>query len=133
MLTGDEHRPATALGRAAGIDHLRAELLPDDKLIAIEHLRTDGPVAMVGDGTNHAPASAAADVGIAIGAAATEVAIEAADIAVMADSLSHLPDRIGHARRTHTITIQNLVLSGLIIAYIRETQQREGFEPYPPD
>lgn len=121
MLTGDQHRTATAIGSAAGIDDLRSELLPDDKLLAVEQLRTHGPVAMVGDGINDAPALAAADVGIAMGAAGTDVAIEAADIAVMGDSLTHLPDLIDHARRTRRIMIQNLVLSGMIIATLIPT------------
>ena len=118
MLTGDQHRTATAIGAAAGIDDLRSELLPDDKLRAVEQLHTHGPVAMVGDGINDAPALAAADVGIAMGAAGTDVAIEAADIAVMGDSLTHLPDLIDHARRTRRIILQNLVLSGMIIAIL---------------
>jgi len=121
MLTGDQHRTATAIGSAAGIDDLRSELLPADKLLAVERLRTHGPVAMVGDGINDAPALAAADVGIAMGAAGSDVAIEAADIAVMGDSLTHLPDLIDHARRTRRIMIQNLVLSGMIIATLIPT------------
>ena len=121
MLTGDQHRTATAIGSAAGIDDLRAELLPNDKLAAVEQLRSHGPVAMVGDGINDAPALATADVGIAMGAAGSDVAVEAADIAVMGDSLTHLPDLIEHAHRTRTIMIQNLVLSGLIIAVLIPT------------
>ena len=121
MLTGDQHRTATAIGSAAGIDDLRAELLPDDKLTAVEQLRSHGPVAMVGDGINDAPALASADVGIAMGAAGSDVAVEAADIAVMGDSLTHLPDLIEHAHRTRTIMIQNLVLSGMIIAVLIPT------------
>jgi cation-transporting P-type ATPase G len=121
MLTGDQRRTATAIGSAAGIDDLRSELLPDDKLTAVEQLRAYGPVAMVGDGINDAPALAAADVGIAMGAAGTDVAVEAADIAVMGDSLTHLPDLIDHARRTRRIMIQNLVLSGMIIAVLIPT------------
>jgi len=121
MLTGDQHRTATAIGTAAGIDDLRSELLPEDKLTAIERLRTHGPVAMVGDGINDAPALAAADVGIAMGAAGSDVAVEAADIAVMGDSLTHLPDLIDHARRTRRIMIQNLILSGMIITVLIPT------------
>ena len=121
MLTGDQHRTATAIGSAAGIDDLRSELLPNDKLIAVEQLRSHGPVAMVGDGINDAPALATADVGIAMGAAGSDVAVEAADIAVMGDSLTHLPDLIEHAHRTRTIMIQNLVLSGMIIAVLIPT------------
>ncbi|HAP77463.1 MAG TPA: cadmium-transporting ATPase, partial [Acidimicrobiaceae bacterium] len=118
MLTGDQHRTATAIGWVAGIEDLRSELLPDDKRSAVERLRAHGSVAMVGDGINDAPALATADVGIAMGAAGSDVAVEAADIAVMGDSLTHLPDLIDHARRTRTIMIQNLVLSGMIIAVL---------------
>lgn len=121
MLTGDQLRTATAIGSAAGIEDLRAELLPADKLTAVEQLRSHGPVAMVGDGINDAPALASADVGIAMGAAGSDVAVEAADIAIMGDSLTHLPDLIEHARRTRTIMIQNLVLSAMIIAILIPT------------
>ena len=121
MLTGDHHRTANAIGAAAGIDDLRSELLPDDKLTAVEQLRVHGPVAMIGDGINDAPALATADVGIAMGAAGTDVAIEAADIAIMGDRLTHIPDLIDHARRTRRIMIQNLVLSGMIIAVLIPT------------
>lgn len=121
MLTGDQHATATAIGTAAGIGDLRSGLLPNDKLAAIEQLRIHGPVAMIGDGINDAPALATADVGIAMGAAGTDVAIEAADTAIMGDQLTHLPDLIDHARRTRRLMIQNLVLSGIIIAVLIPT------------
>lgn len=118
MLSGDNVATATAIGRDAGIDDIRGGLLPDDKTTAIRELQASGPVAMVGDGINDAPALATADVGIAMGVGGTDVAIEAADIAIMGDRLTHLPDLIGHARRTHKIMIQNLAMSGLIIAVL---------------
>lgn len=118
MLTGDNAGTAKAIGAAAGIDDIHAELLPTDKAAVIEQLRSRGPVVMVGDGINDAPALAGADVGIAMGWAGTDVAIEAADVAIMGDDLTHLGDLIAHARRTHTIMIQNLALSGLLIAVL---------------
>lgn len=118
MLSGDNIATANAVGHAAGIDDVRGGLLPADKTSAIEQLQRSGHVAMVGDGINDAPALATADVGIAMGAGGTDVAIEAADIAIMGDQLTHLPDLIGHARRTRKIMVQNLALSGLIIAVL---------------
>ena len=115
MLTGDNEGTARAVGAAAGIDDIHAALLPTDKADVIQRLRSHGPVVMVGDGINDAPALAAADVGIAMGAAGTDVAIEAADVAIMGDSLIHLDDLIHHARRTRKIMFQNLALSGVII------------------
>lgn len=116
MLTGDNAATAASVGQAAGIGVIRAELLPADKTTAIEQLAADGPVAMVGDGINDAPALATATVGIAMGAAGTDVAIEAADVAIMGDHLDHLPELVAHARRTRRIMLQNLVGSGAIIA-----------------
>jgi len=118
MLTGDNAGTAKAIGAAAGIDDIHAELLPTDKAAVIEQLQSHGPVVMVGDGINDAPALAGADVGIAMGWAGTDVAIEAADVAIMGDDLTHLGDLIAHARRTHTIMIQNLALSGLLVAVL---------------
>lgn len=118
MLTGDNAATAAALAVQAGIDDVRAELLPADKTRAVEQLAAHGGVAMVGDGINDAPALATAQVGIAMGAAGSDVAIEAADIAIMGDRLTHLPDVLDHAVRTRRIMIQNLVLSGLIIAVL---------------
>lgn len=115
MLTGDNRRTAYALGRAAGIDDVRAELLPEDKVIALSDLQGRGPVAMVGDGINDAPALATADVGIAMGAMGSDVAIETADVALMGQDLRHLPDVMTHARRALSIARQNLALSALIL------------------
>ncbi len=118
MLSGDNVATATAIGHDAGIDDIRGGLLPDDKTTAIQELQASGPVAMVGDGINDAPALATADVGIAMGVGGTDVAIEAADVAIMGDRLTHLPDLVGHARRTRKIMIQNLAMSSLIIAVL---------------
>ena len=116
MLTGDNRRTAQALGTAAGIDEVHAELLPEDKVRIVEQLRTRGAIAMVGDGINDAPALATADVGLAMGAMGSDVAIEAADVALLGEDLTHLPDVLAHARRAGRIMRQNLLLSGLIIA-----------------
>ena len=118
MLTGDNTATASALAAQAGIDDVRAELLPNDKARAVEQLAAHGAVAMVGDGINDALALATAQVGIAMGAAGSDVAIEAADIAIMGDRLTHLPDVIDHAVRARRIMIHNLVLSGAIIAVL---------------
>jgi len=116
MLTGDNQRTAQALGTAAGLDEIHAELLPEDKVRIVEQLSASGATAMVGDGINDAPALATADVGLAMGAMGSDVAIEAADVALMGEDLTHLPDVLAHARRAGRIMRQNLVLSGLIIA-----------------
>ena len=118
MLTGDNSRTAAALAADAGIGRVHAGLLPEDKARLIGELRGDGRVAMVGDGINDAPALAAADVGIAMGALGTDVAIETADIALMGDDLRHVPQAILHARRARTVMRQNLILSGAIIAIL---------------
>ena len=118
MLTGDHPATAVAVAHRAGITDARAGLLPHDKAEAVVELKRRGPVAMIGDGINDAPALAAADVGIAMGAAGSDVAIEAADVAIMGDHLTHLPELIDHARRARRIVTQNLVLSGLIIAVL---------------
>ncbi|MGY5766062.1 heavy metal translocating P-type ATPase [Brachybacterium sp. DNPG3] len=112
MLTGDARPVAEAVAREVGIDEVRAELLPEDKLAAVRGLRADGrTVAMVGDGVNDAPALATADIGIAMGAAGSGVAIETADIALMADDLRALPAAIGLARRTVAVMRQNIVIA----------------------
>ena len=115
MLTGDNERTAHALAERAGIDDVYAELLPTDKVTTVERLQGDRATAMVGDGINDAPALASADVGIAMGAMGTDVAIEAADVALMGDDLRHLPDTFVHARRAGRVMRQNLLLSGGIL------------------
>ncbi len=107
MLTGDNDATAQAIGREVGIDEVRSELLPADKVAAVEELLAEGPVAMVGDGVNDAPALARATLGVAMGAAGTDVAIETADVALMSDDLSKLAWLIGHSRRTLSIIRQN--------------------------
>lgn len=116
MLTGDNTRTAAAIASQAGIGRVHAALLPADKAVLVQELRARGAVAMVGDGINDAPALASADVGIAMGAMGTDVAIETADVALMGDDLRHLPQALLHAKRARTVMIQNLLMSGGIIA-----------------
>jgi len=116
MLTGDNQLAANAIAASAGIDEVFAELKPEDKKRKIEELDQQyGRVAMVGDGVNDAPALAVAHVGIAMGAAGTDVALETADVALMADDLSRLPYLIHFSRRNWSIIQQNLMLSVLVI------------------
>jgi Cd2+/Zn2+-exporting ATPase len=112
MLTGDNVETAEAVSQRLGIDDLRAELMPDEKVDIVRQLEASGQrVAFVGDGVNDAPALAAATVGIAMGAAGTDVALETADIALMSDDLSHLPFAIAISRKTSAIIKQNIVFS----------------------
>ena len=112
MLTGDNLATAQAVGRAAGIDDVRGGLLPEDKLAAIRELRQrHGPVAMIGDGINDAPALAQADIGFAMGAAGTDIAVEAADVVVMNDDLGRIAETVRLSRRTHAVLWQNIVLA----------------------
>jgi Cd2+/Zn2+-exporting ATPase len=112
MLTGDNTATAQTIAKQAGIDDARGNLLPEDKLAAIEDLRKRyGPVAMTGDGINDAPALARADIGIAMGAAGTDIAMEAADVVIMNDDLRRIPEAIRLSRRTHAVLWQNIVLA----------------------
>ncbi|MEX2549882.1 MAG: cation-translocating P-type ATPase, partial [Nitriliruptoraceae bacterium] len=112
MLTGDVPAVAESIGRTVGIDDIRAGLLPEDKLAAIAALQRDGyTVAMVGDGVNDAPALAIADIGIAMGAAGSAVAVETADIALMGDRLSKLSEAVRLAHRTVNNLRQNIVIA----------------------
>ena len=112
MLTGDNTATAAAVARAAGIADFRAELLPEQKVAAVEELvGRHGSVAMVGDGVNDAPAMAAATLGIAMGAGGTDAAIETADIALMSDDLSKIPWLIRHARRVLGVIRQNVAFA----------------------
>lgn len=118
VLTGDNRRTAEALAARAGVGRVEVELLPEDKARIVERLRMERPVAMVGDGINDAPALASADVGIAMGALGTDVAIETADVVLMGEDLRHLPASFRHARRALGIMRQNLVLSGAILVVL---------------
>ncbi len=112
MLTGDNQGTADVIAGEVGIDEVHAELLPADKVRAVESLvEKYGHVAMIGDGVNDAPALARATLGIAMGAAGSDAAIETADIALMADDLSKLPWLIKHSRRTLAIIRQNIIFS----------------------
>jgi Cd2+/Zn2+-exporting ATPase len=123
MLTGDNERTARAVAAKAGVDDFRADLLPEDKVNAIKSLLAEhGKVAMVGDGVNDAPAMALSTVGIAMGAAGTDTALETADIALMADDLSKLAYAIKLSRKTLRIIKQNiafaLIVKGLILLLV---------------
>ncbi len=112
MLTGDNANAARAISHAMGIDEFNAELLPEDKVTAVRALRQRyGTVAMVGDGVNDAPALAAADVGIAMGVAGTDAALETADVALMADDLMKLPFAFRLSRRTLRNIKANIAVS----------------------
>ena len=123
MLTGDNHSTAQAIAAKAGVDEFRSDLLPEDKVLAMKELLSKyNKVAMVGDGVNDAPAMALSTVGIAMGTAGTDAALETADIALMADDLSKLAYVIKLSRQTLRIIKQNitcaLVIKGLILLLV---------------
>ncbi len=119
MLTGDTRLVAEAIGAVTGVDEIHASLLPEDKLDAVARLQREGHVvAMVGDGVNDAPALAVADIGVAMGAAGSAVAVETADIALMGDKLLKLPEAIRLARRTVRVMRQNIAIALLTVVLL---------------
>jgi len=119
MLTGDNERAAHIIASECGIDDARAGLLPEDKLRIVEEMAKTGAVAMIGDGVNDTPAMAAATIGIAMGAAGTDAALETADIALMSDDLSKLAWLIRHSRRTLSIIKANIIFAlGLKLIFV---------------
>ncbi len=122
MLTGDHKEVAQAIARRLGIDDVYAELLPEDKVRLVKELDTQAPTAMVGDGINDAPAMALASVGVAMGAAGTDVALETADVVLMADDLTKLPFALELSKRARRIVFQNLIFSvGVMAALVIAT------------
>mgnify|MGYP006324083879 FL=1 len=112
MLTGDNQATAEAIGREAGLTDIRGNLLPEDKLAAIQAMQKQyGATAMTGDGINDAPALAQADIGVAMGAAGTDIAMEAADVVVMNDDLRRIAETVRLSQRTHAVLWQNIVLA----------------------
>ena len=116
MLTGDNARTARRIAGELGIDDVRAGLRPEDKVAAVRELERERPVLMVGDGVNDAPALAAATCGIAMGAAGSDAAIEAADVALMADDLGKLTEAIGLGHQARRVSAQNIVFALLVLA-----------------
>ncbi len=119
MLTGDNERSASAIARRVGVDEYRAQLLPTDKVEVVKQLRAQhGSVAMVGDGINDAPAMAVADIGIAMGAAGTDIAIEAGDVVLMSDDLAKLAYVRELSHRTVSVIRQNIAVSLVNVAFM---------------
>lgn len=118
MLSGDNQNVADAVAAAVGIDEAWGDLMPQQKVDAIQRIGKEVDVAMIGDGVNDAPAMAYATVGIAMGAAGSDVALETADVALMADDLNHLPFAIGLSRMTNRIIKQNLWISLGMVAFL---------------
>ena len=116
MLTGDNRGVAEAIAEELGIDEVYADLLPDEKVEKVEELKKSGMVAMVGDGVNDAPALATSHLGIAMGAAGTDVALETADVVLMGDDLTKLPYLLRLSRKSKRVVWQNIIFSmGVIV------------------
>jgi Cd2+/Zn2+-exporting ATPase len=118
MLTGDNSRVAQAIARQAGVDEFHADLLPEDKVRVVKELKSIGPVAMVGDGVNDAPALATATVGIAMGAAGTDVAMETADVVLMSDNLQNIGFALSLSRHARRLVHQNLAFATAVIVVL---------------
>ena len=119
ILSGDNPQVARAIGEQVGITDVTADLMPEEKVQAIKRLNKEqGGVAMIGDGVNDAPAMANATIGIAMGAAGSDVALETADVALMADDLSKLPFAIGLSRKTSRIIKQNIWISLGMVGFL---------------
>jgi Cd2+/Zn2+-exporting ATPase len=119
MLTGDETKIAASIAEKLGLDQYQANLLPEEKAEAVKKMQQQGhKVAMIGDGINDAPSLAAADIGIAMGAAGTDAAIETADIALMADNIEKLPFALGLSKSTTKNIKQNIVFAILVVAVL---------------
>lgn len=118
MISGDHQKVAAAIAKDVGLDEAWGDLMPEDKVESIRKLRAEAKVAMVGDGVNDAPAMANATVGIAMGAAGSDVALETADVALMADDLAHLPFAVGLSRRTRGVILQNVFVSLGVVAIL---------------
>jgi Cd2+/Zn2+-exporting ATPase len=122
MLTGDNERTAAAIASQVGVDDFRAQLLPENKVEAVKSLQAQfGKVAMVGDGINDAPAMAVSDVGIAMGAAGTDIAVETGDVVLMSDDLSKIPFALKLSRKAISNMRQNTAASLAIVAFLIPT------------
>ncbi len=115
MLTGDQKAVALSIAEEAGVDEVLAELLPEGKVAAIRELKKEGRVMMVGDGVNDAPALATSDIGVAMGAAGTDIAMETADVVLMGDKLQNIPLLLATARHAKRVLWQNLIFAGSVI------------------
>jgi len=118
MMTGDNQAAANFIAEEAGIREVHADLLPEQKLKSIKELRQHGNVAMIGDGVNDAPALATANVGIAMGAGGTDVALETADVVLMSSNLAMLPFTLQLSRRANRIIRQNVIFSVSVIVFL---------------
>jgi Cd2+/Zn2+-exporting ATPase len=118
MLTGDQKAVAHAIAEEAGVDEVLAELLPEGKVAAIRELKKQGRVMMVGDGVNDAPALATSDIGVAMGAAGTDIAMETADVVLMGDKLENIALLLGIARHARRVLWQNLAFASSVIVLL---------------